>query len=99
MPDVDTVEEAEINAYMEPDESESPSREEQINYYRARYEQVKNEYKLLVLQKGEAEARKNEDILNRITTAFRENYKTRKVVVKELRTLGEPVEDRVVPIS
>ena len=87
------VEEAEVNAYMESVANEAPTNEEYIQYARARYDQIKKEYRALKLQKAEADARKSEDILNRITQAFRENFSARKWAVAELRSLGEEVND------
>jgi len=93
------LEEAQINAYMEAVNAngEGPTDAERLAYLKARLFQVQAEYKALVLQRHEVEARKNEELLNKITSSFRENWKARKYVVTELRKCGETVEDKFIP--
>jgi len=93
------LEEAEIDAYMdlEIQDAEAPQPEERLSYLQTRYAQVKNDYKVLQLQKAEAEAKKDENMLNKLRGLFRENFKGRKYTVTELRKLGQKVEDPYVP--
>jgi len=90
-------EEAEINAYMEADYRLPEER--QIAYLKQRHTEIALEYENLKLQKSECEGRKYEDGLRRLQQIFRDNYIARKVVVTELRKLGEPVADPFVPLS
>lgn len=92
---------AELDAYMDEAsaDGEGPDEDDRREYLKKRYDQVKAEYKNLLLQKEEADARKNSELQNQITTAFRENYKSRRWTVIELRRMGEKVKDRHVPKS
>jgi hypothetical protein len=92
------VEEAEIDAYMD-DGGEELTDDDRIGYLRTRYNQVLKEYKGLVLQKEEAEARKEEQLLTQLRAAFGPNFKARKYLVRELRRMGEEVKDRFIPLS
>jgi len=98
MPD-QKVEEAEINAYMENANGEGPNERDRKDYLTARYENVKAQYKFLLLQREEADGRKADDDMNKLTAAFRENYKARRYVVTELRRMGQAVDDKFVPTS
>lgn len=92
-------EEAEINAYMEETNGEGPNDDEFLTYLKMRYEQVKSDYKSLQLQRAEAEARKEANLLNKLTAAFRSNYKARRWAVIQLRIVGEIIQDRFIPRS
>jgi hypothetical protein len=93
------IEEAEVNAYMECADGQKPNENERRDWLRARYMDVIREYKQLLLLKEEVEYRKNDEAMNRLTQSFRENYKTRRWVVTELRKIGDTVEDKFVPRS
>jgi hypothetical protein len=99
--EAEKVEQAEIDSYMDVENSggDGPTSEERLAFLKTRYAQVKEEYKLLQLQREEIEATKKEDLLPRVNQAFSANYKTRKFLVKELRKAGEKVEDRFIPLS
>lgn len=91
--------EALVDSYMDNPDGEAPTDEDRKTYYGARYRAIKEEYKALLLNKEELEARKDEQALSNIRKAFTVNYKARKAVVIALRTLGEKVEDKAVPLS
>lgn len=91
--------EAEINVYMESPDGQGPKEDDRKAYLKGRHEEVKRDYKILCLQKEEAQGCKREDMLNQLTTAFRNNWKARRYVVVELRRMGEQVEDSFVPKS
>lgn len=93
------VEEGVLNVYMDEDQGVRLSDIETLRFLRERYDGVKSEYKILLFNKRELEARKDEEGINRLTKAFRDNYKSRKWVVTELRLLGMSVEDRFIPVS
>lgn len=103
--DAEKIEEAEYNAYMEAvaANGEIPKESERKDYYKARYNNVKTVYKSLILQKEEAEGYRDKDQkklwLDKLTPAFRDNYRERIRIVTELRTLGEKVDDPFVPLS
>jgi len=70
--------------------------QEELEYLQARYEEVKQQHKALVLQRKESEAVGREDMLSSVLKALRYNHKTRVWIVKELRKRGATVEDRWV---
>ena len=88
-------EEAVINKYMDgpPGKDEALTDEDRLGYRRGRYENIKAVYKGLMLQKEEAQEKKSEDILNKLTAAFRENWVDRNWAVTKLRCSGEAVID------
>jgi len=89
------IEEAVINGYME-DADAAISEAEWKAYLNKRYEEIKLEYKSYVLQKRECEALGREELVNKLTPHFRNNFKARKWVVGELRLAGVPVEDKFI---
>lgn len=95
----EVVEQAEIDAYMDPENAngDGPTNEERKGYLKARYEQVKNDYKALCLQREEFEGQKRADLQGKIQEAFKQNYVARKWFVRELRKAGEKIEDKFVP--
>jgi len=95
----DGPEEAELAAYMEAGDGQAPGQEDRRAYLQRRHAEIDREYRDLLLQKEEIEARRNEKLLDAVTAMFRENWKARKFVVVELRRLGEEVDDRFVPKS
>jgi len=109
MPDtkeeVEKIDEASINAYMEAVEAngEAPLEKERITYYTQRYNGVKATYKALLLQKEEAQQYRDKEqkdnLISKLTPAFRQNYIERLAVVTELRKLGQVIDDPYVPLS
>lgn len=93
------VEEGEIDAYMDSDNhpKDAPSHADELDYCNMRYEQIKMEYKSLMLQKGEVDSSGREDQQSTLRRAFSNNYKARKWAVNRLRQLGQKVKDRFVP--
>lgn len=89
------IEEGLFQKYME-DSDPQITESEWKAYLQKRYAEIKFEYKSYVLQKRECEAQKREDLLNKLTVPFRNNYKARKWVVAELRLAGIPTEDPFV---
>lgn len=93
-------EEAQVNAYMEtPHSDEEPTDKERLYYLRQMYEQVKADYKALMLRKEQAERMKDDQELNQLTPLFRRNFKRRVDCVVELRKIGEIAKDPWVPSS
>jgi hypothetical protein len=92
---VDDVEQAVIDAYMDLDQNVKvgPSHEEQVAYLKARLNEVQRDYKILQLQKMELEKTNRQTELVNLQNMFKQNYLSRKYVVKELRKFGETVED------
>lgn len=89
-----------IQKYQDEAESKDgllPNQDEFLVYLEQRYRDVKNEYKLLVMQKREVEATKNEQGKARLPQLFEQNYKQRKWVVGELKKLGKKTGDPVFP--
>lgn len=93
MSDKDEIEQGTIDAYVDNEAAEAISNEERIGFLKSRLEAVKTEYKALRLHHCEAEAKKDEQTIGKLTAAFRENYKARKYCVTQLRALGQTVED------
>ncbi len=89
------IEEGDLQRYMANDEAISD--QEWLKYVANRYEEIKEDYRGLVAQRREAEAQGREDLLNRLTSVFRGNYKARVWAVKILREKGFVVEDPFVP--
>jgi hypothetical protein len=88
----------ELEAYRDLDNSspEDAHNKEYVGYLRARYEQVKGDYTTLMCNQREAEGAKNDEMKNRLSTLFTTNYRTRKWLVRELRSLGEKIEDKFI---
>lgn len=89
----DEIEQGTIDAYMDNEVAEAIQNEDRIAYLKGRLEAVKHDYKALRLHQCEAEAKKDEQTISKLTAGFRENYKARKYVVTQLRALGQTVED------
>lgn len=89
------VEEAEVDAYMDEDNAgkEKPSNEDWKNYLLFRYREIKEQYKAYMVAKREAELGKKTEWVAQSRQGFMDNYKSRKIVVRELRKLGEKIED------
>lgn len=98
-PDNKDIEQAELDSYMDHGNAagDAPSIEDKRAYLLARYQAVRQTYKTLLLQKLELEKRGENSILVQIQKAFSENYAARKYCVRELRAIGEKLEDRFVP--
>jgi hypothetical protein len=90
------INELELQAYMDLDEYEIQD-EKWKRYLILRYAEVRATFDKLMLNKREAEGMKQEETLNKMAPLFRANYKERKFIVKQLRKLGEKVEDKYVP--
>lgn len=95
----DVVDESMVQAYMESPNGDGPTDQDRKDYFKARYENVKNTYRVLLLNKEELSLRKDEDAIDKLTKEFRKNYKERTVIVSALRTLGEKIEDKAVPLA
>lgn len=95
----DNVEQAELDAYMEADFNGEYSEEKQISYLKERLGLVKEEYSQFVLLRQEAVAIKNDTRLADLSKMFRDNFLTRRYLVTRLRSMGQKVEDRFVPLS
>lgn len=95
------TEEAEVNAYMEAENSgiEAPSEADRRAYLWKRYRETVDLYVALQLQKEECVGVKSESLMNSLTAHFRDNYKARRWIVTELRKMGEKVDDKFVPLS
>lgn len=89
----DDIEQGTIDAYVDNEVAEAVTDAEKAEYLSMRLEGVKRDYKFLRLQQVEAEARKDDQLIGKLTTAFRENYKARKYCVQSLRALGQKAED------
>lgn len=94
-------EQAALDAYIEGVHAngEGPNEADRIAYYLNRYEEVKAAYRKLLLQREEAEERRMDESLPGILAHFRTNYSARLHVVKELRKLGQTVDDPYVPAA
>ena len=97
-------EELAVEAYMDQlgGSSEAPTEEERKAYLKRQYEGVKATAKSLQLERAVIErmdGKKREDAMNNMRGAFAENYKFRKIIVTEMRKLGEKVEDQFIPLS
>lgn len=93
------IEEGAIDAYMDEENapaSERPSAEEWKAYLEIRYDEIKTSYKTLQLHLREAEIGKREDLIPGIRSQFNQNYRNRKIIVRELRKAGVKIEDRFV---
>jgi hypothetical protein len=95
------VEQGEIDAYADSENAGTagPTGDERQAYLRARYEQIKIEYKSLQLQQEEYKCSKRDELVQKVREAFGHNYAARKYVVRELRKVGEKIEDKFVPLS
>lgn len=93
MSDMKDVEQGTIDAYADNEVAEAITNEERIEYLMMRLMGVKKDYKFLRLQQLEAEGRNDDQSINKLTAAFRENYKARKYCVHGLRALGQTVDD------
>lgn len=93
------VEEGEVDAYMDDERAHdsAPTREEQVQYLKARLNVIKDEYKTFMLHKKEAEGTNRMDILGNLRDGFRKNYAARKWIVRRLREMGETVNDPFIP--
>lgn len=89
------IEEGDLQRYMADDTSVSD--EEWLKYVVRRYEEIKEDYRGLVLQRREAESQGREDLLAKISQVFRWNYKARVWAVMTIRGKGFIVEDSYVP--
>jgi len=91
----EVVEPAELNKYMD---AECASKDEVLdkNYLLTRYEQIKSQYDVLHRERDEAEKTANQELKNRVSELFTQNYKARKYIVRELRRMGEKIEDKFV---
>jgi hypothetical protein len=98
----DAFEQGELSAYMEAvhaDGMDAITDAERLEYYRGRYDKIKATYRSLLLQKEEADGRKDEEALTALAPHFRRNFVARRHVVSELRKLAETVSDPYVPTS
>ena len=97
---VSEVEEASIDAYMDEETSNGsgPTKEEYITYLRERLKLICSEYKTFMLHKREALATSRQDILSQLRDGFQKNYAARKWIVRELRSLGETVDDPFIAV-
>lgn len=93
------VEPGEIDAYMDPEGAgkDGLSDEHRRKLYLTRYDAIREEYRVLMCLRAEFDATKNEEGLANVRRRFETNYKARKFLVRELRLLGEKLEDRFVP--
>lgn len=89
------IEEGDLQRYMADDAAVSD--EEWLKYVVRRYEEIKEDYRSLVLQRREAEAQGREDLLAKLAQVFRWNYKARVWSVRVIRGKGYIVEDSYVP--
>lgn len=96
-----TFEQGALDAYIEGvgSNGEGPTDADRTAYYLNRYEEVKAAYRKLLIQREEAEARKMDESLPGVLAHFRVNYSARLHVVRELRRLGQVVNDPFVPLS
>lgn len=92
------LEPGDLDSYMDEDNAgaEKPTDDEWKNYLHGRYAQIKEGYKVLLVTKREAAAGKRHEWENSLNDKFSENYKQRKVVVRELRKVGEKIVDPFV---
>lgn len=89
------VEEVEVDVYMDEENAgkEKPTDEQWANYLLMRYEAIKQEYFKMMVAKREAELGKHTEWIAQSREGFSSNYKSRKLVVRELRKLGKKIED------
>lgn len=89
------VEEVEVDAYMDEENAgkEKPTDEQWNDYLLMRYESIKQQYNALMVAKREAEIGKRVEWIAQTREQFSNNYKSRKLVVRELRKLGKKIED------
>lgn len=97
-------EELAVEAYIDQlqTSSEAPTHDERVTYLKQQYANTKSGAKSLQLERSVIErmdGKKKDDAMNAMRTAFAENYKFRKVIVTELRKMGEKVEDQFIPLS
>jgi len=86
-----------INKYGDGDGPESLTDEIRVEYWRARYEGIKREYRELLLAKEESKLAKDEALQDRVRKGFEQNWQRRKVIVCELIRLGHDPGDKYVP--
>lgn len=91
-------EEADVSLYMDPKEAdgEGPTDEERLDYLKRRYEEIKAEYRRLMLERDEIQATKRPDLEAKLHQAFRYNYAVRRYLVGKLARVGSPVKDKFV---
>ena len=95
----DSPEEVEIDSYMDEENAaadEKPTEDQWKEYLSARYAQVKQSYGTLLCHLREAQAGKRDEMIPEIRMQFAQNYRNRKVIVRELRRMGEKIEDRFI---
>jgi hypothetical protein len=97
--DAAVAEEESFLAYVEGVKDDGPDEEFQKGYWKQRLDEVKRDFKVLLMNREEMDARKDEAGIANVQKALRENFKARKVSVTKLRSLGVPVTDRVIPLS
>lgn len=99
--DAVNIEEAELQAYMDPDNygDEGPDEAFRIAYFQRRYEETREEYKRLCCEREEIDGMKKPELDATLNKAFKKNYQSRKYFVWKLKTFGNPVKDKFVPDS
>jgi hypothetical protein len=87
------IEQAELDKYMDV---ECLLEDTYLQHLRIRYSEILREYESFLCVQREAIESKREDLQSRMVGLFRNNYKSRKYIVMELRKRGEKVEDKFV---
>lgn len=95
----ETIEEGAIDAYMDEETAPAdfrPSTDDWKVYLQTRYEEIRLAYKALLMHVREAELGKRDDLLANLRPQFNHNYRSRKLIVRELRKAGEIITDPFV---
>jgi len=86
-----------MEVYMQkPALDDQPDKDHKVAYIKMRYNDVMATYLTLQLQHAEATESNDQEMLNKLSPLFRNNFKKRYWAVKELLAAGEKVEDKMI---